>query len=282
LNCLKMALAFMAFIALGVVSPRMTLAAADTADTARDAESPCETILYSTNPSYPPYDWAVSDVAFAGASVELLQMAVPESLKLQPVVYPWKRALFLAGMGQIDLLLSLRITPERQQYLEFTRHQAFPNPIVVFARTDHSFRFGSWEDLKPLTGGVSQGDTFGGGFDQYIKQELRIESAPTMEENFQKLLAGRIDYFVSGYYLGMTYILAHDLEGKIAVIGDPVSSEGIHFAMSRKSRCKKYLEAIDARLDVLGQAGTPERLLDQAMREYVAAHHRGQGGASSK
>lgn len=279
MNCLKLTLASIAFLAHGLVSPPMTLSAADAVG---DATGPCETILYSTNPSYPPYDWAVSDEAFAGASLELMRMAVPESLKLQPVVYPWKRALFLAGKGQIDLLLSLRITPERQQYLEFTRHQAFPNPIVVFARTDHLFRFETWEDLKPLTGGVSQGDTFGGGFDQYMQQALKIENAPTLEENFQKLLTGRIDYFVSGYYLGMTYILAHDLEGKIAVVGDPVSSEGIHFAMSRKSQCKKYLEVINARLDVLGRTGVPERLLEQAMREYVATHRREQGSASPK
>jgi polar amino acid transport system substrate-binding protein len=269
LNCLKIVLVAIFSLAAGVMA---SLVAGHASDITPDVSEPCQSILYSTNPSYPPYDWAASDTEFAGASIELLRMVAPASMKLQPVVYPWRRALFLAGQGQIDLLLSLRITPERQKFLEFTHHQAFPNPIVVFARTDHTYRFESWQDLKPLAGGVSQGDTFGGGFDQYLQKELRIEKAPTMEENFQKLLAGRIDYFVSGYYLGMTYILAHGLEERIAAIGAPVSSEGIHFAMSRKSECKKYLEVIDARLAILAREGVPERLLDQAMREYVASH----------
>jgi polar amino acid transport system substrate-binding protein len=108
----------------------------------------CRTVIYSTNPQYPPYDWSVGNDGFDGASIELLKMVLPPGLPLKPAFYPWKRSLFLAERGEIDLLVSLRITPERSGYLRFTSHRAFPNPIVVFVCKDRKFPYKSWKDLK--------------------------------------------------------------------------------------------------------------------------------------
>ena len=115
-------------------------------------------------------------------------MVMPPGIELKPVIYPWKRSMLMAEKGELDLLVSLRITPERSKYLKFTSHRAFPNPIVVFARKDRQFPYKSWKDLKSLKGGVALGDTFGGGFDEYWKNEIHVEVAPSM--NFLKLEAG--------------------------------------------------------------------------------------------
>jgi ABC-type amino acid transport substrate-binding protein len=46
----------------------------------------------------------------------------------------------------------------------------------VFVRRDHAFPFRTWQDLKGKHGGVSLGDTFGGGFDAYWhEQERRLK-----------------------------------------------------------------------------------------------------------
>jgi ABC-type amino acid transport/signal transduction systems, periplasmic component/domain len=230
----------------------------------------CRTLTYSTNPHYPPYDWAVGETDFDGASIDLLRLAVPPGVALKPVVLPWKRALALAREGKIDLLVSLRITPERSEYLRFTRHRAFPNPIVVFVRKDRIFPFKSWADLKGRRGGKSLGDTFGGGFDEYWRRELSLEDSPSMENNFEKLEAGRIDYFVTSKYVGEAYAASHRLPHGVVSLNPPISEMDIHFGFSRASPCAALVEQMDLRLEELDRRGIPEQLLRKHLRRFKA------------
>ncbi|GFO53479.1 hypothetical protein GMSM_04860 [Geomonas sp. Red276] len=229
--------------------------------------STCGTIRYSTNPQYPPYDWETG-AGFDGASIELLRMAAPPGVQLSPVVVPWKRALSMAAGGEIDLLVSLRITPERSQYLAFTSHRAFPNPIVIFVRKDRAFPYRQWQDLKGRRGGVSLGDTFGAGFDNYWRQELSVEEAPSMLENFRKLDEGRIDYFVTSHYLGEAYVAKTPMRHPVVHLDPPISTLDIHFGFSKKSACLSQLDYFSRRLAELDRRGVPEKLLQKHLKRY--------------
>ncbi|MDP5239072.1 transporter substrate-binding domain-containing protein [Uliginosibacterium sp. 31-16] len=225
-------------------------------------------ITYSTNPTYPPYHWAVGDAAFDGASIELLEMVRPANVRFQPLVYPWKRVLGMAALGQIDMLVSLRITPERQQFLRFTEHRSFPNPIAVFVRSDKAFVFTSWDTLQGRTGGYSAGDTFGAGFDDYWRQSLKMDEAPTMENNFAKLALGRIDYFVTSYYLGQAYLQSHSDKAGIIALTPMISTQDIHFAFSKKFPHQSVINEIDKRLAELNRRGVPEALLKKHLERF--------------
>lgn len=226
----------------------------------------CDELVYSANPSYPPYHWVGEDGRLEGASVDLLKMAAPQGLALKATVLPWKRALALAENGGVDLLLSLRNTPERAKFLTFASGRAFPNPIVVFIRKDRSFPFASWADLKGKRGGISFGDTFGGGFDEYWRAELTIEEAKNMEANFEKLEAGRIDYFVTSKYVGEAYCSTHPMRHGIVQLGKPISNQGIHFGFSKRSPCEALVGQMGRKLQELDRLGVPEQLLRVHLR----------------
>ncbi|SHO53251.1 substrate-binding periplasmic protein [Desulfopila aestuarii] len=229
----------------------------------------CKMVIYSTNPQYPPYDWSVGSDSFDGASIELLKSVMPPGLPLKAVVYPWKRSMFMAEMGKIDLLVSLRITPERSEYLTFTTHRAFPNPIVVFVRKDDKFSFKSWKDLKRLNGGISRGDTFGGGFDEYWRKELTIEDAPTMFENYKKLDSARIDYFVTGEYVGKAHLAKNPLKHEIIALSPAISTLDIHFGFSKRSACAPLVGYVSERLKEEDSKGVPEKLLKKHLQRYI-------------
>jgi polar amino acid transport system substrate-binding protein len=249
-----------------VMSPALSAA-----DAVKSSVQPgqCKTIIYSTNPQYPPYDWAVDGDRFVGASIELLSLVMPPDVILKPVVYPWKRSMFLAKEGSIDLLVSLRITPERSEYLQFTTHRAFPNPIVLFVRKNRGFPYKAWADLKSRRGGVALGDTFGGGFDEYWRKELQIEEAATMVENFKKLDTGRIDYFITSYYLGQAYLSKYKPMHPIMALKPPISTLDIHFGFSRRSPCKGLIPYVSNRLKELDKEGIPEALLKKYLQRFV-------------
>ena len=218
-------------------------------------------ITWATNPQYPPYDWATDDKGYAGACVELLSLITPKGYVFKPVVVPWSRAQEMAKRGEIDMLINLRITPERSEWLEFSINPTFINPIAVFVRKDKTIPFKSWDELKPLRGGVTLGDAFGNGFDEYLKANLTVDVISNMSGNFLKLNSGRIDYFVSGYYMGEAWLAQAGFQDRIVALSPPISNTSIHLGFSKLSRYLETLPEIDQHLSRLRADGTLDRML---------------------
>jgi polar amino acid transport system substrate-binding protein len=227
----------------------------------------CDTLVYSANPSYAPYHWAAGEGRLAGASVELLGKLVPDGVQLKAVVYPWKRVLLMAEYGEIDLVLSLRKTPERAAFLAFTAVPSFPNPIVVFVRTDGAFPYRTWADLKGKRGAISLGDKFGGGFDEYWPKELAIQESGTMEDNFRRLEKGHVDYFITSQFAGAAFLKARRGGPQINFLTPPISDEGVYLGFSRKSPCANLLAQFDQKLSALEKKDELRRLLNRYLNE---------------
>lgn len=238
-------------------------------DVSADQGNDQKRLVYSTNPLYPPYDWAVDDHTFNGAAIELLRKITPPGMELIPAVYPWKRSFLLARAGDIDLLMPIRITPERSEYLTFLPNRAFPNPIVVFKLKSRDMDLREFADLKPYVGGVSRGDTFGGGFDEYWRSELTIEEVDTMAQNFSKLLLGRIDYFVTGYYSGMTYLKKNQLDPEIEAMDYKISDVDIHLGFSKEYTDRAVMDYMNDKLGELDRAGELDELLLKYIDVYI-------------
>ncbi len=236
------------------------------------AQGQCDTLVYATNPAYPPYGWSEDQLSYRGASIDLLPLIVPVGVKLRAVVYPWKRAQQMAKEGHIDLLLSLRKTPEREAYLLFSHHPIFANPIAIFRLRGKQDSMADWQTLVGLHGGVSRGDTFGSKFDLFLQQQLTVETASTMQENFEKLRRGRIDYFVSGQYAGDYYLHQHGMDSDIMALSPPVTNESIHIGFSRRSPCQALEPYVSARLQELDRSGYLKRLLDGYLRDSAIIH----------
>lgn len=231
----------------------------------------CDKLVYATNPKYPPYGWSEDELHYQGAAEALLRLVAPANVTLQPVVYPWKRAQAMAESGEIDLLLALRITPERERYLRFTRSRAFHNPVAIFVPAGSPLKTAEWSGLAGYRGAVSSGDFFGNGFDEFLKTRLRAEVAPSVVENFKKLRAGRVDYFVTGEQMGLAYLRnTEGLQmGGVVALRPYVSEGDIHFGFSRRSACLALLPEMDARMAQANQKGTSDRLLEEAMTQFI-------------
>lgn len=224
-------------------------------------------ILWATNPKYPPYDWSVNGTQYEGACTHLLELVIPKEYTLRPVMVPWARAQKMAEEGSIDLLVNLRITPERSTWLEFSKNPTFGNPIAVFVRRDKNIPFKSWNELKPLTGGVTIGDAFGNGFDEFLKSNLKVEATTSPFNNFRKLDSGRIDYFVTGYYMGMAMLNSAELKDRIVALRPFVSDQAIHLGFSKRSPYRTLLPEIDHRLAQLAADGTLTKILNEHISE---------------
>ena len=173
----------------------------------------------------------------------------------------------MAQQGSIDLLVNLRITPERSQWLTFSQNPTFPNPIAIFMREDKAIPLKTWEELVPLVGGITIGDAFGNGFDEYLKDRLKTEPISNAANNFRKLDLGRIDYFVTGYYMGLAMIRSAGMQDRIVALKPFVSNQPIHLGFSKHSPHTALLPEIDRRLAQLAKDGTLNRILESHVQE---------------
>jgi polar amino acid transport system substrate-binding protein len=234
------------------------------------AQAQDKLVTWATNPAYPPYDWVNAQGAYDGAAAEVLELVLPAGYKLEPSMVPWKRAQELAKSGKVDLLVNFRKTPERETWLQFSVNPTFSNPVAIFVREDRRISFANWDQLKGLKGGVSLGDTFGNGFDEYLAKNLTVEVAPSVNENFKKLDAGRIDWFVSGVYMGLAWLSQASLH-PIVALTPYVSNDSIYLGMSKLSPHLDLLADIDRKLAALKADGTLDRLLARNLKKFYAS-----------
>lgn len=233
------------------------------------AATQCTRVVFSANPNYPPYHWAEGE-RIVGASVALTGRILDElGVRWEArFVGPWLRVLKSAEYGEIDLVVSLKPTPEREVYLDFTRSPAFPNPMAVFTTRERPIRFDGPEDLVGRRGGRTVGDRFGDAFDRFAERHLKLEDADSLEVNFNKLLAGRIDYLVTGLYTGRASLLRAGLAERIAPLPRPVNEGFIHHGFSRRSPCAALAAAVDARLAAAQRSGLAAQLLEEALQQW--------------
>jgi two-component system sensor histidine kinase EvgS len=87
-------------------------------------------------PSPRPYETVDADGEVSGIHPDMLAaLARTFGLKLRPVLMPgWSATLQAARDGQVDIVMTLGVTPERMDYLAFTLG-ATPMPGALFART---------------------------------------------------------------------------------------------------------------------------------------------------
>jgi len=226
----------------------------------------CTQLVLAADPAYPPLHW-YDGQTLRGASLEIAKRVLEDIGQPYEVRYvgPFTRVMALAEHGEIDMVVTLKKTPEREKFLLFPATPALSNPVAVFAQRNHNFEFRSRQDLVGLRGGMTRGNVFGGGFDEYMNTHLTIETANTPDQNFSKLGAGRIDYFITGYFAGMAFLLKRGEEEKFVALRPFVADTDNFIALTRNGRCADKLPAIEARLAALKKNGVLEDLVRQSL-----------------
>ncbi len=229
----------------------------------------CTRLVLTADPAYPPLHWYDGNT-LQGASVEIAKRVLDDLKIPYEVRYvgPFPRVLLLAERGEVDMVVTLKKTPEREQFLLFPKTAALSNPVAVFASRKHLFAYHERHDLVGLRGGIASGNLFGGGMDEYLREHLTFEEANTPENNFDKLNLGRIDYFLTGLYTGMAYLLKRGDEAKFLAL-TPYATETQNFiALTRKGHCADKLAQIDERLALLKKSGVLDGLIRQSMQTW--------------
>ncbi|WP_422403101.1 substrate-binding periplasmic protein [Pseudomonas sp. GZD-209] len=242
------------------------------------AQGDCRKLTATGNPDYPPYLWRDPENPhkLIGASVDILK-AVAKELDLDiDVVYagPWSRAQEEAKHGRIDMVAGYFVTFARLEDFNFIIPPFLYSSSVVWTRKGEAFSYSGWDDLRGKIGGTLVNNSYGQRFDDYARDNLRLEPVPSSEQAFKKLLFKRNEYIVYEFYPGLALAQTLGVEGDLEALEPTVSKEGLHLAISKRSSCntENLRKSLEDKITVFVSGYAPGDFLKHNMKRWRKQH----------
>ncbi len=219
------------------------------------------TIIMSGKPEYPPVSWS-KDKQLLGLGFLTMKQITQQlnqnenlNLKLETTPpLPWKRAIQMTKLGKIDILVGIRESTERSEFLTF-----IPTPLIESAQNIFSLKgtqISTRNDLIAKTGGIIAGINFSSDFKLFAaQQKLALEEVQTLDQNIQKLELKRLDYFIAPLLPTIHHIKNSKIDIDIQFTVLPIFTSEEKIAISNKSSCLKYINHFNALLESLHHNG---------------------------
>ncbi len=192
-----------------------------------------EPLLIVTDP-WPPHAY-VENNQIVGSDVEVALAVLAEmGLEANIMLMPWKRCLAIVEAKQADAILAAAITEKRKTFLHFPFEPVSAGDTVFFKRTDSPI------DMVDLDNrmGHSVGSVLGYSYcDLLDESELIVHSSrvASVEQNFKKLMLGRIDLLVAAEPVGYFRAAAMGVSDQVTVVPNSrFCSSGNYLAFSKK------------------------------------------------
>lgn len=219
--------------------------------------------IASGHPQWPPIMYQVdSDIIGVGPEITAKvfgDLGVKIASKYEG---PWDVVQEKAKSGEVDVLVAAYKTTERETYMDYSIPYTV-DPVVLVVKKGNAFPYIRWEDLVVKKGVVTNGDSYGQEFDNFIKDKLTVKKVGTAEEAFDSLLNGETDYFVYALYSASDYIFRNKLTEQVEILPQYVSTENFYLTISKKSALVKYLPQINTLLEKYKNDGTIQGIIDK-------------------
>lgn len=223
--------------------------------------------IASGHPQWPPIMYQ-ADNAIVGAGPEIVSQIFGElGVKIvSKYEGPWGVVQEKTRNGEVDVLVAAYKTTEREAYMDYSIPYTV-DPVALVVKKGGAFPYAQREDLIGKRGVVTNGDSYGQEFDNFIKEKLTVQAVGTTEEAFDKILNGEADYFVYALYSADDYIFKNKLSDQVEILPTYVSTEKFYLTISKKSPLVKYLPQVNALLEKYQTDGTIERIIEEYKAE---------------
>jgi polar amino acid transport system substrate-binding protein len=147
--------------------------------------------------------------------------------------------------------------PERRPYLVYSQ-PLFESRELLFYNPDQTpnFVFSGFADLNGLTIGLVDGYAYGAQFERAIADlGLTVERSDTSQENFRKLVAGRIDTAVEDEAVAYALLADNEWMDRLAWSKKIISRYSYHVGLSKSSGADRLLDAVNRVLRRLRESG---------------------------
>ena len=226
------------------------------------ADSPV--IKVSSDPWEPWVLGSEGGAATGGVAVEAAEELFKRlGLETEINIYPYERCLDQMKSGDRDVLLMVKKTPEREQFMLFSDVAAREFQSIYYSpQRMAGFEWNDWDDLKPYTVGIVQGFNYGEFAPAAEKYGIKTESVASDTQNIRKLLAGRVDLVILNRSTANYYMEQNpEARGKLEPASKNISFAEFHFGLSKNGKAATYLSGVNEALRDMKADGTLDRIL---------------------
>lgn len=214
---------------------------------------------------YPPLAYLAGDGRSDGMAVALVrEVFLHLGHQVEIAVYPWPRALAMVRSGAADCIFTIYQTAERAAFLDFSQEALAQQVVYLYARRDGKPAAGL-EELPGLRVGVARQLNYGPRFEA-LRPALLLDEAPTVEQTFRKLAAGRVDVVPSNEATALAILGRGDFAGlaeQIVQLPQPLDHVPSYIAFARSRRLAGLRDAFDAGLRRLAASPGYRRLQER-------------------
>lgn len=188
-----------------------------------------------------------------------------DDVELQVVVYPFKRGHQYAMDGKIDGFWLIVETEEHKKYLTFSVPLREDRASFWYLRSRYPEGI-SWDtlsDLLPYSIGVVSGYSVNRHLLDALNQglPLKLDFTGTVDQNFLKLLEGRLDIAIFHDEVACSLIEKNKCEGRLANMEKPIEISPFHIGFSKKSPAVNFIPRINQVILELKSEGFIEKIL---------------------
>ncbi|WP_409422814.1 transporter substrate-binding domain-containing protein [Pseudaeromonas sp. ZJS20] len=235
------------------------------------AAAACERPLSVGYDQWPPYHYRQADGQMAGFAIEVLEgVAKRMGCALQYKERPWRRVLLEVEAGTTDVAMEAYYNDERARIASFSEPYN-PSSAHLWVRQGSQL---PQSDLKLLVeSGFRLGVTksfFYGPQMQGLRHHANVEEVEDEQQNYAKLLKGRLDGFL-GDTLATRWAIDHQgLANQIQRADLVVYQAPAAFMLSKKSVSPAQVSAFNQALLAMKQDGSYQAILDRYMGTMAA------------
>ncbi len=188
-----------------------------------------------------------------------------EGITVEYEYFPWKRGYVCAEAGEVDGTFLWFATAERRAAF-YISDPVIDIQYVFFHLKNYAFDWNTVDDLQGTAIGATVGYDLGEAFQEAERDNvITVERVTTDEQNFQKLLLGRVQIFPCDIEVGYALIrklFPPDQAALFTHHTKPLKAAPHHLLLSKKNeRNKKMIELFNKGLQQLKDSGRYQQYL---------------------
>ncbi len=221
-----------------------------------------QSLVVGISTGYPPYYYE-EDGSYTGFCIEAIN-AVAEQLdiKVQYSAYPWKRMILSAQKGEVDAVMPLFKTDEREKYLIFDGLELAPETNNFFVSKESKISFNdSLDDLTSYRIGVVEGYSYGSRFDDFVfpKKEITKDDKHLLE----MFTHSRFDIGVGNRFVVLHYAKLAQIDHTIRFLEPSITKETLYLGFVRKHSNEHFAQEFAEALSSFKESEAYRQLIDK-------------------
>ena len=216
---------------------------------------------------YPPLVTQAQGARPSGFAVELIELIFKKlDADMTVTLYPWERAMAMMRQGTADCIFTIYRVPERELFIDYSKQIIATQIIHLYARKGSDATFNG--DLSLMRGrrvGVVRQINYGPRFER-ARRTFQIDEAATIEQNFRKLAAGRVDVAPSNLATATSTLALLEPSGEAAQIvqlSPPVEIVPSYLGFSKRRQLTQFRDQFDRTLRLFAKSAEYRRLLEK-------------------